>query len=142
MSDLSAHRSYLGLTSPEWLTSESEAHRCTTEHLDSDGYWWFVWILYRTDMDSSLEGLGKILRLADEQPGRFGASAEIVSAVKDWDRSSSEADFDFPDPGGDGDDPTYVLGAAFAFRRLLNMARSQKLIVVHMQYSYRMPVRA
>jgi len=143
MSDISADRSYLGLTSLDWLASESEAPLCTTEYLDStSGYWWFVWVLYRTDLHASIEGLGEILRLAQEQPGRFGASAKMVTAVHDWDRGCGEADFDIPDPSGDGDDPTYVLSAIFTFRRLLNIARSQELIVVHMRYSFRPSVEA
>ena len=43
MSDLSAHRSHLGLQSLDWLANETEAPLRTSEHLDSRGYWWFVW---------------------------------------------------------------------------------------------------
>lgn len=136
MSEISAHSSYLELTSLDWLATGSEAPLRTTEHLDSGGDWWFVWILYRADIHASIEGLNKILCLAQEQPSRFGVAAAEVSAAHDWDRGCDETEFEIPDPSGEGEDPTYVLCSLLALRRLLKIADSQGLLVVHMRYAF------
>ena len=136
MSELSAASTYLGLTSLEWLATADEAPVRTTEHQDSRGDWWFVWVLYRDDILASVEGLGQVFRLAQEQPSRFGATAEEVNSALEWDRQSAEGDFKVPN-GGDGDDPTFVLCAILALKRLLGLAHTERLCVVHLRYSFR-----
>ena len=137
MNEISTFSSTLQLASLDWLATNIEAPSRTTEHLDSGDYWWFVWVLYQRDVLASIDGLSDILHLAQEQPGKFGASAEIVAAAHEWDKTCIETDFEIPNPSSEGDDPIYVLCSVLAFKRLLNIAKSHDLFVVHMQYSYR-----
>ena len=137
MGDIAAHAAYLGLQSLDWLATEGQAPSRTTEHQDSGGYWWFVWVLYRPEIQAGIEGLNAVLRLAHEQPGRFGAEAADVEAAHAWDAARGATEFDLPDPGGDGDSPAYVLCTLLALRRLLDIALADGLPVVHMRISFR-----
>jgi len=136
MSDIAGHREFLGLQSLDWLANEIEAPSRTTEHLDSRDYWWFVWILYPSSFQASIDDLDRLLRHAREQPQRFGATAEDVRAAYAWDQGCDALDFDIPNVG-EGDDPMYVLCSILALRRLVTLAQSHGLPVVHMRYSYR-----
>lgn len=140
MSDIAAHRTRLNLKSLAWLATDAEAPSLTTEHLDSRGYWWFAWVLYRADVQAAIADLNEMLRYAHDHPDRFGATTEEVLAAHAWDEQCDELDFDMPDASGDGDDPTYVLCSILALRRLLNIAQAQGLPVVHMRFSFRRSV--
>jgi hypothetical protein len=137
MSEISAFSSSLQLSAVSWLATASEAPLRTTEHLDSKGYWWFVWVLYREEIQASIADLDEIIRLAQETPQMFGASPADVSAAINLDSQRDELNFEIPDASGDGDDPTYVICSILAFRRLLTLAYSNNMTVVHMRYSFR-----
>jgi len=137
MGDISGHCEYLGLTSLDWLATDADAPSRTSEHLGSRGNWWFIWILHRTEVQSSIDGLNAILSLAHEHPGRFGATIDEISAAHDWDAKCQPTDFEMPDPSGDGNDPIYVLCSLFGLRRLLTIAQTEGLTVLHMRYSFR-----
>ncbi len=137
MGDISAHCEFLGLRSLDWLATEADAPSRTSEHLGSRGYWWYAWTLHRAEVQASIDGLNAILSLAHEQPGRFGASVDEVSAAHDWDASCKPTDFKMPDPSGEGNDPIYVLCSLLGLRRLLTMARTEGLAVLHLRYSFR-----
>lgn len=137
MNEISTFSSTLQLASLGWLATNIEAPSRTTEHLDSADYWWFVWVLYQADVLASIDGLSSILQFAQKQPGKFGASTDILAAAHDWDKTCGETDFEMPNPSSEGDDPIYVLCSILAFKRLLNIAKSHGLFVVHMKYSYR-----
>jgi len=136
MSDLSAHRTHLSLNSLNWLVSEIEAKKSSNEYLDSSGRWWFASILYRNDLLPGINDLDAILSLAEREPNRFGADAELVRSAREWDSGCAETAFDIPNVG-DGDDPMYVVCTVFALRRLLDFAYSNGLCVLHLQYSFR-----
>lgn len=137
MSEIEADRAHLKLQSLDWLATENQAPSQTTEHLDSRGYWWFVWVLYRTDIQAAIDDLNKIVQHAHDRPARFDASLAELEAAHAWDDGCDELDFDIPDPSGDGDGPTYVLCSILALRRLLNLALSRGLPVVHARFSFR-----
>lgn len=137
MNEISAFRSRLGLRSLGWLAPETEVELHTPEQQSSDGYWWFVWTLNHADIQAALEDLEKILQLAETNPQLFGASAAEVRAAFDLDGHRDRLDFEIPDNSGDGNDPTYVLCSLLAFKRLLKLAVSDDLQVVHFRFSHR-----
>lgn len=137
MSEISEASHFLGLTSLDWLATNSEAPSRTTEHLDSSGNWWFVWVLYRDDICDAVQGLGQLLRYAREHLGKFGATdADWREAAERVGKCEGKR-FDPPNPNHDGDDPVYVLSVIQALWRLLDLAHTQGIPVVHMRYSYR-----
>ena len=137
MGDISGHCQRLGLKSLDWLASDTEAPSRTSEHLDSQDRWWFVWTLYQSDIQASIEGLDRLVAYFHEYPARFGADAAEISAAHAWDKASGELEFEMPDPSSEGDTPLYVLCTILGFRRLLNFAHANGLNIIHMRYSFR-----